>query len=80
MLVVVQELRTRRDGFAALVTDNVGRIVTPLVCFEGEGLWVNAQCKSLKAELRDINNRPIKGLTFNDCVCRNIDSTKQQII
>ena len=52
MLVVVQELRTRRDGFAALVTDNVGRIVTPLVCFEGEGLWVNAQCKSLKAELR----------------------------
>ena len=70
----------RRDGFAALVTDNVGRIVTPLVCFEGEGLWVNAQCKSLKAELRDINNRPIKGLTFNDCVCRNIDSTKQQII
>ena len=70
----------RRDGFAALTTNSTGRMSTPPVCFHGEGLWVNAQCKSLRAEIQDKNGHALPGLSFQDCICRSVNSTKQQVL
>ena len=70
----------RRDGFAALTTNSTGRMSTPPVCFHGEGLWVNAQCKSLRAEIQDKNGHALPGLSFQNCICRSVNSTKQQVL
>ena len=53
-------------AFAALTTNSTGRMSTPPVCFHGEGLWVNAQCKSLRAEIQDKNGHALPGLSFSE--------------
>lgn len=69
----------RRDGFAALTTKGMGQIVTPVVRFTGEDLWVNASCKALRAEVRSCENLPLEGLSFEDCLYEPIDSVKKLV-
>jgi len=60
----------RRDGFAGLVADGCGEVVTRPVCFTGSHLFVNAEVRfgSLAAEVLDEKGKPIAGYAAADCL------------
>lgn len=73
--------KLRRDGFVSLDSKSKdGYVTTTNLTFEGSYLFVNADVKtSLKAEILDLNNKPIRGFTKNDCIIMKSNSTKHLI-
>ena len=72
----------RRDGFAGMVADGIGEILTRPVVFSGKHLFVNADCRfgSLVAEVADEEGRTILGFAFEDCEAFQwADSTKTEL-
>ena len=72
----------RRDGFAGMVADGRGEILTKLVVFTGSHLFVNAECRfgSLVAEVVDEAGRTMPGFAFKDCKpFQRADSTKTEL-
>ena len=59
----------RRDGFAGMVADGRGEIVTRPVAFTGKRLFVNADCLfgSVSAEILDVAGTPVPGYSEKDC-------------
>ncbi len=69
----------RRDGFAGMVADGNGEVVTKPVRFSGGHLFVNAECRfgALAAEVLDDAGRTIAGFGASDCMAlERMDSTK----
>lgn len=69
----------RRDGFASMGTDTKGTLTTEKVTFDGKYLFVNANAKSVKAEILDENGKVIDGYSINDCVSVKGDTTKAML-
>jgi len=72
----------RRDGFAGMVADGDGMLVTKAVRFSGSHLFVNADCLfgDLSVAVLDASGRPIPGFGEKDCqALRHADSTKVEI-
>lgn len=72
----------RRDGFAGMVADGQGEIVTRPLEFSGSHLFVNAECRfgSLKAEILGEDGKTIPGFSADDSTAlRLADSTKTEI-
>jgi len=72
----------RRDGFAGMVADGRGELVTPLVRFGGSHLFVNAECRfgSLSAEILDEKGVPLSGFAAADCTpIAHADKTKAEL-
>lgn len=72
----------RRDGFAGMVADGRGEIVTKPLVFDGGHLFVNAECRfgSVSAEILGEDGRPVPGFTACDCASfRQADSTKTEL-
>ena len=73
----------RRDGFAGLVADGNGEVVTKPVTFTGGHLFVNAECLfgEVAAEILDGKGEPVKGFAAADCRgLRFADSTKRELV
>ena len=73
----------RRDGFAGIVADGEGELVTQPVVFSGGHLFVNAECLTgeVAAELLDENGKVIPGYAAADCRgLRFADSTKRELV
>jgi hypothetical protein len=60
-------------------TDTSGILTTELVTFDGKYLFVNANAKSLRAEILDENGKVIKGYSVNDCVAVSGNTTKAML-
>ena len=72
----------RRDGFAGMVADGKGELVTKPLKFTGKRLFVNAECRfgSVAAELLDESGEPVEGFARADCAAfANADSTKTEL-
>jgi hypothetical protein len=72
----------RRDGFAGMVADGKGEIVTKPVSFSGKHLFVNAECRfgSVGAEIVGEDGKAIPGFTRDDCAAfSHGDSTKAEL-
>jgi len=72
----------RRDGFAGMVADGNGELLTSRLSFTGKHLFVNAECRfgSIAAEIVDSDGRPIKGFAHEDCeTIARTDSTKAEL-
>ena len=69
----------RRDGFASMNTETSGTLTTEKVTFDGKYLFVNANAKSVKAEILDENGKVIEGYSANDCVAVSGDTTKAML-
>jgi len=72
----------RRDGFAGMVADATGEILTKPVVFSGKRLFVNAECRfgSVAAEIVGEDGKAIRGFTFEDCKAfAKADSTKTEL-
>jgi hypothetical protein len=72
----------RRDGFAGMVADGKGELVTKTVVFSGNHLFVNAECRfgSLSAEIEDEKGNVIPGFSRSDCtVFTRKNSTKTEL-
>lgn len=72
----------RRDGFAGLVADGRGEIVTKPLVFSGGHLFVNAECRfgKLAAEVLDESGRAIPGFAVSECEAfAGRDSTKVEL-
>ena len=72
----------RRDGFAGMVSDGVGEILTRPVVFLGKRLFVNAECRfgSIAAEVVDETGKTMPGFAFADCTAFSRgDSTKTEL-
>lgn len=73
----------RRDGFAGMVADGNGEIVTKPLSFTGGHLFVNAECLfgELSAEIIDENGLPFTGFSADDCRQMKFDdSTKYELV
>ena len=73
----------RRDGFAGLVADGAGEVVTKPVVFSGAHLFVNAECLcgDVSAEICDEAGAPIGGFAAADCRSMTFaDSTKRELV
>ena len=73
----------RRDGFAGMVADGNGEIVTKPIVFSGRHLFVNAECRfgSLAAEITGEDGKPLKGFALEDCaVFARADSTRKELV
>ena len=73
----------RRDGFAGMVADGKGELLTKPVVFSGKRLFVNAECRfgSVTAELLDADGKPVPGFTRNDCAAlAGKDATKAELV
>ena len=73
----------RRDGFAGMVADGKGELLTKTLTFDGGHLFVNAECRfgSLAAEVIGEDGQPVKGFTRADCTAfARADSTKTELI
>lgn len=59
----------RRDGFAGLVADGEGDVLTRPVSFTGAHLFVNVECLTgeVSAEIVGTDGRPCPGFSFADC-------------
>ena len=55
----------RRDGFASMNTKTSGTLTTETVTFDGKYLFVNANAKSIKAEILDELRRTVKLVAGN---------------
>ena len=74
--------KLRRDGFAGMVADGAGEVVTRPVVFSGSHFFVNADARfgALTAEVLDADGRPYPGYTATDCNGMiRVDSTKQAV-
>lgn len=72
----------RRDGFAGLVADADGEIVTQPLEFAGGHLFVNADARfgAVSAEVQDGQGNVLKGFAAEDAaVRRRIDATKIEL-
>ena len=72
----------RRDGFAGMVADATGEILTKPVVFSGKRLFVNAECRfgSVAAEIAGEDGKAIRGFSFKDCKAfAKADSTKTEL-
>ena len=72
----------RRDGFAGMVADATGEILTKPVMFTGSRLFVNAECRfgSIAAEIAGEDGKTIDGFSFEDCEAfAKADSTKTEL-
>jgi len=60
----------RRDGFAGMVADGNGELVTKPVTFSGKHLFVNADCRfgELRVEVLGDDGEALPGFTAADCV------------
>ena len=73
----------RRDGFAGMVADGKGELLTKTLTFDGGHLFVNAECRlgSLAAEVIGEDGQPVKGFTRADCTTfARADSTKTELV
>ena len=72
----------RRDGFAGMVADGRGELLTKPVAFSGKHLFVNAECRfgSISAEVAGEDGKAIDGFSFEDCEAfAKADSTKTEL-
>ena len=74
----------RLDGFASLraADGETGTVTTRPIRFEGDHLFVNAECASkgwLKAELLDLKGNTIPGFTLSDCIAVTGDSLRHEV-
>ena len=72
----------RRDGFAGMVADGRGELVTTPLSFTGKHLFVNAECRfgSIAAEVVEPDGSPVKGFSRADCAALALkDSTKAEL-
>jgi hypothetical protein len=72
----------RRDGFASMdAGNNTGTLTTRPVTFKGKYLFVNVDNPNgqLYVEVLTKDNKPIEGLTFENCNPVSGDSTIQQV-
>lgn len=72
----------RRDGFAGMVADGRGELVTKPLVFDGAHLFVNAECRfgSVAAEILGEDGRAIPGFSLADCApFARGDSTKTEL-
>ena len=72
----------RRDGFAGMVADGRGELVTRPVAFSGAHLFVNADARfgEVAAEVLDEKGEPYPGYSAADCkTLARTDSTKHAI-
>ena len=72
----------RRDGFAGMVANGDGEIVTKPLAFTGRHLFVNAECLfgSISAEILGEDGKPVVGFTCADCAFFEFaDSTKKEL-
>lgn len=68
----------RRDGFASM--SGTGELMTEVLKFEGEYLFVNANVKgALQVEILDKSGKAISGFTKNDCKAVKGDGVKVQV-
>ena len=73
----------RRDGFAGLVADGAGEVVTRPVVFSGRRLFVNAECLfgEVTAEVLDEKGAPVPGFAAADCRgLKFADATKRELV
>ena len=73
----------RRDGFAGMVADGEGEMITKPLRFSGRHLFVNAECRfgSLAAEVVGADGKAIPGFTRADCdTFSRSDSTKTELV
>ena len=73
----------RRDGFAGLVADGEGEIVTRPLKFTGGHLFVNAECRfgTVAAEILDEKGVAVPGYALADCRgLRYADTTKRELV
>lgn len=73
----------RRDGFAGMVADGDGTLVTKTVRFSGRRLFVNADCLfgDIAVAVLDETGRVISGFDEKDCrTFTHGDSTKAEIV
>ena len=73
----------RRDGFAGLVADGAGEVVTRPVAFSGRRLFVNAECLfgEVTAEVLDEKGAPVPGFAAADCRgLKFADATKRELV
>ena len=73
----------RRDGFAGLVADGEGEVVTHPLVFNGAHLFVNAECLmgDVSAEILDADGKPIPGFAAADCRGLTFaDATKRELV
>ncbi len=69
----------RRDGFASMGTKTAGTLTTETVTFNGNYLFVNANAKSVKAEILDEKGNLIEGFSTADCTAVTGDTTKAML-
>ena len=72
----------RRDGFAGMVADGKGEILTRALAFSGKHLFVNAECRfgSVCAEIVGEDGNVIPGFSRDDCAAFSRgDSTKTEL-
>ena len=72
----------RRDGFAGMVADGAGSLVTRPVTFTGSHLFVNADARfgTLTAEIIDSDGKPFPGYAAADCEgLVRVDATKRAV-
>ena len=73
----------RRDGFAGMVADGRGELLSKPLAFDGGHLFVNAECRfgSLAAEIVGEDGQPVKGFARADCTAlARKDSTKAELV
>lgn len=69
----------RRDGFASLTDRGCGgQLVTHMLCYQGNSLFVNA-VGEIRAELLDEEMRTLPGFSREDCLPTASDGTCQQL-
>ncbi len=74
--------KLRRDGFVSMDSSFAdAKTITRPLTFSGSHLFVNANTVGdrLKVEVRDAEDKPIDGFTFDDCIGFLGNSTKTQI-
>ena len=72
----------RRDGFAGMVADAEGELLTRPLVFSGSHLFVNAECRfgSVAAEVVGADGRVIPGFARSNCEAfARADSTKTEL-
>ena len=73
----------RRDGFAGIVADGAGEVVTRPLVFSGRHLFVNAECLfgAVTAEILDEKGGAIPGFSSSDCnALQFADETKRELV
>ena len=73
----------RRDGFAGLVADGEGVVVTRPLVFTGAHLFVNAECLTgdVSAEILDADGKAVPGFAAADCRGLTfVDATKRELV